>query len=70
MKNKIDEILKEKVFKVENLGGFEIEVLEAMEEYAAQEIKDMYLNMQYYYEYCINNEYVTPVVWIIKHKHF
>lgn len=32
--------------------------------------EDMYLNMQYYMEYCQRNEYVTPQDWIAKHKHF
>ena len=70
MKKKIEDILKEKVWKLENLAGFEIEVLEAMEEYAAQEIKDMYLNMQYYHEYCVVNGYITPMDWIKDKKHF
>ena len=32
--------------------------------------REMHLNMQYYMEYCENNDYVTPQVWIEKHKHF
>jgi len=31
---------------------------------------EMYLNMQYYMEYCKLKEYVTPQEWIEKHKHF
>lgn len=31
---------------------------------------EMYLNMQYYLEYCQSNGYVTPQDWIEKHKHF
>lgn len=31
---------------------------------------EMYLNMQYYYEYVRVNEYVTPQDWIENHKHF
>lgn len=31
---------------------------------------DMLLNMQYYMEYCKSNDYVTPEVWLNKHKHF
>ncbi len=31
---------------------------------------EMLLNMQYYMEYCNNNEYVTPEVWIERYKHF
>ena len=31
---------------------------------------EMYLNMQYYMEYCESKEYVTPKDWIEKHKHF
>lgn len=26
--------------------------------------------MQYYYEYIVNKEYVTPMEWLDKHKHF
>ena len=70
MKKKTETILKDKVFSLENLGGFQIEVLEAMEEYAAQEARDMFLNMQYYMEYCQSNDYVTPMDWITNHKHF
>ena len=32
--------------------------------------KEMLLNMQYYMEYCKINEYVTPMDWILNHKHF
>lgn len=70
MKRKIEDILISHVEDLDYLGGFKVEVLEAMEEYAAQEIKDMFLNMQYYHEYCLLNGYVTPMEWIIKHKHF
>ncbi len=31
---------------------------------------ELYLNMQYYMEYCQSNGYVTPQDWIEKHKHF
>lgn len=31
---------------------------------------DMYMNMQYYMEYCLLNDYVTPQEWIEKYKHF
>jgi hypothetical protein len=31
---------------------------------------EMHLNMQYYYEYCLRNPYVTPQEWIEKYKHF
>lgn len=31
---------------------------------------DMFLNMQYYMEYCQKNGYVTPQDWIKNHKHF
>ena len=30
----------------------------------------MHLNMQFYMEYCMANEYVTPQNWIKNHKHF
>ena len=32
--------------------------------------EDMYLNMQYYMEYCQSKGYVTPQEWLNKHKHF
>jgi hypothetical protein len=32
--------------------------------------EEMFLNMQYYYEYCLFKGYVTPQEWIEKHKHF
>ena len=32
--------------------------------------REMFLNMQYYYEYCQMKGYVTPQEWIEKHKHF
>jgi hypothetical protein len=31
---------------------------------------EMFLNMQYYMEYCQMKGYVTPKEWIEKHKHF
>lgn len=36
----------------------------------AEATKEMYLNMQYYMEYCQMKGYVTPQEWIEKHKHF
>ena len=35
-----------------------------------EEQDKLYLNMQYYMEYCQRNEYVTPKNWLEKHKHF
>jgi hypothetical protein len=35
-----------------------------------QENNEMYLNMQYYMEYCQSKGYVTPQEWIKNHKHF
>lgn len=32
--------------------------------------EEMYLNMQYYMEYCQSKGYVTPQEWIEKYKHF
>lgn len=32
--------------------------------------EDMFLNMQYYMEYCLMKGYVTPHDWIEKYKHF
>lgn len=29
-----------------------------------------FLDMQYYMEYCLNNEYITPQEWIEKYKHY
>ena len=31
---------------------------------------ELFLNMQYYMEYCQMNGYVTPQDWIENHKHF
>ena len=49
-------------------------IVKAMESYAALKVaeatKEMYLNMQYYMEYCQMKGYVTPQEWIEKHKHF
>lgn len=33
-------------------------------------LHEMYVNMQYYMEYCQTNDYVTPQDWIEKYKHF
>lgn len=43
------------------------EMVNERQPYSAQE---MYLNMQYYMEYCEMKGYVTPQDWIEKHKHF
>ena len=32
--------------------------------------KEMFENMQYYMEFCLENYYVTPQDWISDHKHF
>ena len=40
------------------------EDIEKSEEY------NLHLNMQYYMEYCQENDYVTPQEWIKNHKHF
>ena len=32
--------------------------------------REIFLNMQYYMEYCEKNKYVTPQDWVKKHKHF
>lgn len=32
--------------------------------------QELYLNMQYYMEFCISKGYVTPKDWIEYHKHF
>jgi len=49
-------------------------LLKDEESYAALKVaeatKEMYLNMQYYMEYCQMKGYVTPQEWIEKHKHF
>ena len=69
MKTK-EQILKNEVFKLSNLAGFELEVLDAMEIYKEQAVKEMHLNMQYYMEHCERSGYVTPQDWIENHKHF
>jgi hypothetical protein len=49
-------------------------VAQMMQEYAesyhAQFEEDMFLNMQYYMEFCEREGYVTPQDWIALHKHF
>ena len=46
----------------------------ALDEVIREAIKDykdeMYLNMQYYMEYCQMKGYITPQEWIEKHKHY
>jgi hypothetical protein len=37
---------------------------------ASERQREMWLNMQYYMEYCQYKGYVTPQEWIEKHKHF
>lgn len=32
--------------------------------------EELFLNMQYYHEYCQMKGYVTPQAWLNKHKHF
>ena len=39
-------------------------------DYHAQFEEELYLNMQYYMEYCQFKGYVTPQEWLEKHKHF
>lgn len=51
---KLDAIYKKKVENTSQLYRFD----------------DMCTNMQYYMEYCKNNEYVTPMEWIANHKHY
>lgn len=50
------------------------EVKRLMKAYAIEAVaehdKEMYLNMQYYMEFCRTDGYVTPKEWIEKHKHF
>lgn len=43
---------------------------QAQKEAHNQAKREMFLNMQYYMEYCLSNKYVTPQEWIEKHKHF
>lgn len=48
-----------------------IRIIEQIQKEACDKAKmEMYLNMQYYMEYCRANKYVTPQEWIEKHKHF
>ena len=42
----------------------------AQKEAYNQAKREMFLNMQYYMEYCLSNKYVTPQEWIEKYKHF
>lgn len=48
-----------------------VKAIEQAQKEAYDEAKrEMYLNMQYYMEYCQAIKYVTPQEWIEKHKHF
>lgn len=48
-----------------------IRIIEQIQKEACDKAKmEMYLNMQYYMEYCRANKYVTPQEWIEEHKHF
>ena len=50
--------------------SFEQMIEQAQKEAYNQAKMEMFLNMQYYMEYCRANKYVTPQEWIEKHKHF
>lgn len=39
-------------------------------EFSAVVEDEMLSNMQYYMEYCLKNEYVTPSEWLLKYKHY
>ena len=56
----------------EKLTTENIQILDIIRREKTKYITDrtMYLNMQYYMEYCSQNDYVTPQDWIEKHKHF
>lgn len=45
-------------------------LLNQLEKEVSKHNEQMFLNMQYYMEYCQKNGYVTPQEWILKHKHF
>lgn len=69
MKTK-EEILDSKICTLEYGHYTYSTVIDAMSEVEQQTREEMYLNMQYYHEYCIFKGYVTPQEWIEKHKHF
>jgi hypothetical protein len=49
---------------------FESDLNALLEAYHSQFEGDMFLNMQYYMEFCEREGYVTPQDWIALHKHF
>jgi hypothetical protein len=44
--------------------------LEQLRIHDVVELREQFLNMQYYMEYCQMKGYVTPQEWIENHKHF
>lgn len=56
----LNSVIESEIKDVDLLISSEIEV----------SAREMFLNMQYYMEYCQMNGYVTPQEWIEKHKHF
>jgi hypothetical protein len=69
----LKEITSDSVLKVEleeNMDWMKPYIIIAMQEVENQTREEMYLNMQYYYEYCLSKGYVTPQEWIEKHKHW
>ncbi len=73
LQSKVEELEKEKkrleFYKKEYTERAEYDIKELKSTLSAKE-KEMYLNMQYYYEYIRHSGYVTPQIWIEKHKHF
>lgn len=53
----------------QKLTGIQLEIATLKKEVERKD-NEMYLNMQYYMEYCKFKGYVTPRKWIINHKHF
>ena len=45
-------------------------IIDPIEKVEIITLDDMYLNMQYYMEYCQLNGYVTPQKWLSELKHF
>ena len=73
--NKIDELINKwelqgmfSTPKIANQARAQIKDL--VQQAVSEQKETMYLNMQYYMQYCQTKGYVTPQEWIEKHKHF
>jgi len=65
------EQMKDEFIREINSGSYSDFFVEAKLNALIEKAKeDMFLNMQYYMEYCQMKGYVTPQEWLEKYKHF